>query len=132
MSFIELKLADLRKVADTFGVDASEAKTKPEVIALLEEEGINYQMYAKFNESDKQDIEVPEFEKKKRENKVVKNQPTVLVKMERDNHSYQTNGYSFTQEHPFVVMPEEHAQAIFDTQKGFRLATPREAQEYYG
>jgi hypothetical protein len=56
---------------------------------------------------------------------------SVLVKMERNNHSYQAIGYSFSQEHPFVAMPESEAQNIFDTEEGFRLATPREAQEYY-
>ena len=75
-------------------------------------------------------VVVPEFEKKKREKKVdPKN--TVLVKMERMNHSYQTNGYTFTQDHPYVAMTEKEAQGIFDSQPGFRLATPREAQEYY-
>ena len=61
----------------------------------------------------------------------MKTENTVLVKMERSNFSYQTLGYSFTSEHPFVAMSESDAQRIFDTQDGFRLATPREAQEYY-
>jgi hypothetical protein len=51
--------------------------------------------------------------------------------MERSNHSYQTLGYTFSTEHPFAAMAEADAQRIFDTQDGFRLATPREAQEYY-
>jgi hypothetical protein len=130
MSFTDLKISELRKVADTFAVDTAGTKTKQEIIALLEEEGINYQMYTKFNSSEKQDIQVPEIEKKKREKKV-NTEDSVLVKMERMNHSYQANGYTFSQEHPFVTMPESDAQRIFDTQAGFRLATPREAQEYY-
>jgi hypothetical protein len=28
-------------------------------------------------------------------------------------------------------MTEKKAQEIFDTQQGFRLATPKEAQEFY-
>lgn len=130
MSFTDLKISDLRKVADTFGVDASDEKTKVGIIALLEEEGITWQMYDKFNSSEKQEVQVPEFEKKKREAKL-KKEDSVLVKMERDNHSYQTMGYTFSQDHPFVAMSESEAQAIFDKQKGFRLATPREAQEFY-
>jgi hypothetical protein len=130
MSFTDLKITELRKVADQFGVDASSAKTKNEVVALLEEEGINYQMYNKFNSGEKQEIEIPEVEKKKRE-KAVKNENTVLVLMTRGNHSYQAMGYTFSQEHPFVAMPESDAQRLFDTQSGFRPATPREAQEYY-
>lgn len=130
MSFTDLKITDLKKAAEAFGVDIADVKTKQEISALLEEEGITYQMYEKFSNVEKQDIEVPEVEKKKRE-KVLKASNTVLVKMERGNHSYQANGYTFTQEHPFVSMSESDAQRIFDTQEGFRLATPREAQEYY-
>ena len=131
MSFTDLKITELRKVAETFGVDTEGSKTKQEVIALLEEEGISFQMYDKFTNTEKQEIEVPEIEKKKRETKIMKTTNSVLVKMERSNHSYQTLGYTFSTEHPFVAMAEADAQRIFDTQDGFRLATPREAQEYY-
>jgi len=132
MSFTDLKITELRKVADSFAIDASELKTKQEIIAALEEEGISYQMYAKFDNAEKQDIEVPEFEKQKREKKIMsKTANQVLVKMERNNHSYQVGVFQFTQEHPFLAMSEADAQKIFDTEQGFRLATPREAQEYY-
>jgi UDP-N-acetyl-D-mannosaminuronate dehydrogenase len=130
MSFLDLKITELRKVADSFGVDVTDAKTKQEIAAILEEEGISYQMYDKFTGAEKQEIEVPEIEKKKRE-KIMKTTDAVLVKMERGNFSYQALGHTFTQEHPFVAMSESDAQKIFDTQSGFRLATPREAQEYY-
>jgi hypothetical protein len=127
MSFTDLKITDLRKVADSFGVDAKEAKTKQEIVALLEEEGVTYQMYNQLNSDERIEIEVP----KKKETKVMKAQNSVLVKMERDNFSYQAMGYTFSDTHPFVAMPESDAQRIFDTQEGFRLATPREAQEFY-
>jgi len=131
MSFTDLKITELRKVAGSFAIDAKELKTKQEIIAILEEEGISYQMYAKFNKAEKEEIKVPENEKKKREQKIMKTANQILVRMVRDNHSYQTGGYEFTQEHPFVAMSETDAQRIFDTQEGFRIATPREAQEYY-
>lgn len=131
MSFTDLKITELKKVAEDFGVDISEVKTKQEIAALLEEEGVTYQMYDKFANAEKQEIEIPESEKKKREKKILKTENSVLVKMERNNHSYQTNGYEFSQQHPFVAMPESEAQSIFDKEEGFRLATPREAQEYY-
>lgn len=131
MSFSDLKITELRKAAESFGVDTAGIKTKQEIVALLEEEGINYQMYNKFTNVEKQEIEVPEAEKQRREKKILKTTNQVLVKMERSNHSYQTGGYEFSQQHPFVAMSEDDAQKIFDTQAGFRLATPREAQEYY-
>jgi hypothetical protein len=131
MSFTDLKITELRKAADAFGVDTAEYKTKPEIVAALEEEGITYEMYNKFTSVDKEAIEVSELDKKKREQKIMKTTNSVLVKMERDNQSYNTMNYTFTREHPFVAMSETEAQSIFDHQEGFRLATPREVQEYY-
>jgi parvulin-like peptidyl-prolyl isomerase len=130
MSFTDLKVADLRKVADTFAVDLGTEKSKAVIIAQLEEEGITYAMYEKFLGAEKEEIEVPAVEKKKRE-KTLKTEDTMLVKMERNNHSYQTMGYTFSADHPFVAMSITDAQKIFDTETGFRVATPREAQEYY-
>lgn len=127
MSFTDLKITDLKKAAETFGVDLNDAKTKPEIIAQLEEEGITFQMYDKFSNVEKADIKVPE----KKEKKLITKENSVLVKMERDNHSYQSMGYTFTSSHPFVAMSESDAQHIFDVEDGFRLATPREAQEFY-
>jgi len=130
MSFTELKLPELKKIADSFGVDISDIKTKNEVVSRLAEEGITWQMYDKFTNTEKEEVKVPAIEQKKRAAKLDKSN-SVLVKMERNNHSYQAAGYTFTSQHPFVAMPEEIAQNIFDTQVGFRLATPREAQEFY-
>jgi len=131
MSFSNLKISDLKKAAESFGVDLDGSKTKTEIVALLEEEGITYQMYEKFNNTEKQEIEISEVEKKQREKKIMKTESSVLVKMERDNFSYQAMGHTFTQQHPFVAMSERDAQSIFDSQGGFRLATPREAQDFY-
>jgi parvulin-like peptidyl-prolyl isomerase len=130
MSFTELKVSELKKVAEIFGVDVSTVKSKQEISALLEEEGVSYQMYDKFLNSEKEEIEVPEVEKKKRE-KPLKTENAILVKMERLNFSYQAFGYTFTQEHPFVAMSEKDAQNLFDNHTGFRVATPREAQQFY-
>lgn len=55
----------------------------------------------------------------------------ILVKMDRQNSYYEVRGKVFTREHPFVLLSEDEAQAIFDTEWGFRVATPREAAEYY-
>jgi hypothetical protein len=55
----------------------------------------------------------------------------ILVKMTRGNYRYDVSGYTFTKDHPFVAMNPDVAQEIFDKEEGFRLATPREVQEYY-
>ena len=56
---------------------------------------------------------------------------SILVRMTRENYRYDIHGHTFTKEHPFVAMPEEDAQKIFDTEEGFRLATPKEVQDFY-
>jgi hypothetical protein len=127
MSFTDLKITDLKKVADSFGVDVTGLKSKQEITAAIEEEGITFQMYSKFSGSEKEEVDLTQ----KREKKSAKAENLVLVKMERSNYSFQTTNYTFTRQHPFVAMSESDAQRIFDTEQGFRLATPREAQEYY-
>lgn len=129
MSFETLKVEELKKVADSFAVDLSDAKNKSEIIAALVEEGVSYDMYAQFSNSEKEELE-PQEKTKAQIKKELKGN-TVLVKMERHNPSYETYGFVFTQTHPFVVVPENTAQEIFDNEVGFRMATPREAQEFY-
>lgn len=127
MSFDTMKISELKELANSFGVDIENIKTKKEIIASLEEEGVTYESYARFAGAETVEVKID----KKKEKEILKPQNTVLVKMDRMNHSYQTMGYTFTTQHPFVAMSEDDAQRIFDTQPGFRLATPREAQEFY-
>ncbi len=127
MSFDTMKINELKGLAESFGVDIENAKTKKELIAALTEEGVTYESYAKFAGAETVELKID----KKKEKEILQPQKTILVKMDRMNHSYQAMGYTFTQQHPFVAMSEDDAQRIFDTQTGFRLATPREAQEFY-
>jgi len=122
-----MKIGELKGLAESFGVDIENAKTKKELIAALSEEGVTYEAYAKFAGAETVELKID----KKKEKEILQPQKTILVKMDRMNHSYQAMGYTFTQQHPFVAMSEDDAQRIFDTQTGFRMATPREAQEFY-
>lgn len=132
MSFESLKVEELKSVAESFGVDLSDVKNKSEIIAVLLEEGVTYEVYSNFANSEKEEVEEVLDENAPRKNPKPKgNEQTVLIKMERKNPSYETYGYIFTQTHPFVAIPEKVAQDIFDTEDGFRMATPREVQEYY-
>lgn len=128
MSFDTLKINELKKVADSFGIEVPEKATKQSVILALQDEGITYDMYAKFSGAEKQDIKVEDQPKKKVK---LDKSNTILVRMDRQNPSYSTHGYVFTQQHPFIAMLEDEAQSIFDTEIGFRPATPREAQDFY-
>jgi hypothetical protein len=130
MSFDTLKVSELKKIAEDFGVDTEGLKNKNDIIAAFTEEGVTWSVYQKTIkdiEEDAEEIEVlPRFDPKKNIDK-----DNVLVLMTRANFRYDIMGYTFTKEHPFVAMDEETAQSIFDKETGFRLATPKEVQEYY-
>lgn len=133
MSFSNLKLEELRQVAETFAVDHESAKNKADLIALLAEEGVTFEMYKGFTDAEKAEADV---EPKKKSGSLSNSLASlqggqVLVKMERMNPRYDVNEFTFTRENPFIVMSEKDAQEIFDTQEGFRLATPKEVQEFY-
>lgn len=130
MSFDTLKVAELKQVADDFGVDIDGLKGKASIIAALAEEGVTWSVYNKANsdmEDSIEEIEVlPKFDPK-----AARPADSVLVRMTRANFRYDIMGYTFTKEHPFVAMSEDDAQEIFNREVGFRLATPKEVQEYY-
>ena len=130
MSFETLKVSELKKIAEDFGVDLDSQKNKADIIAALAEEGVTWAVYEKATkdiEDNTEEIEIlPKFDPKK-DNP----ENTVLVKMIRDNFRYDIEGMTFTKEHPFVALTKEKAQQIFDKEEGFRLATPAEVQEYY-
>lgn len=130
-----MTLIDLKKVADDFGVESPTKITKQNLINLLSEEGVTYDVYVHFDKlsKDKED---------KKEREVQFTQPalpqanyftqrTILVKMDRENPSYQVGRYIFTKDHPFVTMPENDANWLFSTETGFRVANPIEAQQFY-
>jgi hypothetical protein len=129
MSFDTLKVAELKTIAEDFAVETEGLKNKKDIIAALAEEGVTYSVYAKTLqtlEEAAEEIEVlPKFDPK------AQAEDTVLVRMTRANFRYDIHGYTFTNDHPFVAMSEEDAQKIFDTEEGFRLATPKEVQDFY-
>ena len=132
MSFDTLKVSELKKIAEDFAVDTDGLKNKADIIAALSEEGVTWSVYQqtiKKIESDAEDISqevLPKFDPKKEYG-----EDMILVKMDRANFRYDIMGHTFTKEHPFVAMSRESAQAIFDKEEGFRLATPKEVQEFY-
>ena len=130
MSFDTLKVAELKAIATEFAVDTENLKTKKDVIAALAEEGVTWSVYEKTIEDiaeNTEEIEIlPKFDIKTADLK-----DSVLVRMTRANMRYDIQGKTFTQSHPFVAMSEDDAQAIFDKEEGFRLATPKEVQDFY-
>lgn len=131
MSFTTLKIAELRQIAEDFAVDLPNSKNKAEIVAALAEEGVTWDVYQKTiknieDEAVEMEEVLPKFDPKKEQP-----ENTVLVKMTRANFRYDTLGFTFTKEHPFVAMPSEQAEEIFEKEEGFRLATATEVQDFY-
>ena len=132
MSFETLKVAELRKIADDFAVDTDGLKNKNDIIAALAEEGVTWSVYNKtINKIEEETEDMLEEILPKFDPKAEQPENTVLVRMTRDNFRYDIMGFTFTKEHPFVALVSEKAQEIFDKEEGFRLANPKEVQDYY-
>jgi len=131
MSFDTLKVKELKQIAGDFAVETDGLKNKADIIAALAEEGVTWSVYQSTlkNIEDSKE-EAPEVLPKFDPNQELEDD-MVLVRMTRANYRYDIVGHTFTKEHPFVAMTPEKAQQIFDKEEGFRLATPREVQEYY-
>lgn len=142
MSFQSLKKDILIQVAEDFGVELEEDATKNEIIAAFAEDGVTWDMYKEAYPEvtelpDKEDEEtktadVTEDEDDDESPKFKATQQTVLLKMTRANGTYQVRGYKFTKEHPYLPVDEEDANFILENVDGFKIASPKEAQEYYG
>jgi hypothetical protein len=130
MSFDTLKVAELKQIAEDFAVDISGLGGKKDIVAALSEEGVTWAIYKKAKGIEEEEKEMNDTLPKAAP-KVVNKEDMVLVKMTRANYSYEIMGHRFTKEHPFVAMDKDTAQAIFDKEEGFRLATPVEVQEFY-
>lgn len=129
MSFEAMKKADLLEVVDKVGgVDVDPKATNKEIIGALLEAGITYAVYKKLYLPAEEE---PQEELAPASNMFSKN-TSVLVKMDRQNPTFEIRGYKFTKEHPYVVVSQEDAQDIIDSASGFRMATPKEVRSYYG
>ena len=133
MSFETLKKEDLLKIADDYGVDIKPSDTKAVIIAALAEDGVDWEDVAK---TDKTVAEIDEEIKTEAAEKAAQekaSQPKQLLKMLRANGTYEIRGYTFKREHPFALVAEDDAEFIVENDpEGFRYATPKEAQAFYG
>ena len=137
MSFKNLKLEQLRYAAEFFDVPVEENETKAQIIAALEEANISWSNYKKFAEANGEKVEDDTEEKAVRVTKPEVNfNETVLLKMDRQNPTFEILGRKFTKTQPFQVMSADDAQKIIDAASeiggGFRIATPAEARSYFG
>lgn len=133
--FETLKKAELLRAAEEFGVEVAEGAKKADIILALDTDGVTWEMYQEAFPEDEPEKEEPVNEEPKpvsiptQEGKTASGQ--VLIKMVRANPTYQIRGYTFTRRHPFVLVDTESANYLIENAEGFRVASPREAEEYY-
>lgn len=120
MSFRNMKLEELQKAAHLFQIPITETDKREDIIVKLQDAGRTYSMYKKFDQPQEQ----------QKPGGVEFNQ-TILLKMARQNGSFEVYGYKFTKSHPYQVMSAEDAQKIMDTYDGFVIASPDEAKSFY-
>ena len=133
MSFETLKKEDLLKIADDYGVDVKPSDTKAVIIAAFAEDGVNWDDVAKTDKTIAEiDADLKETETAKAA-EAKEQLPKQLVRMLRANGTYEIRGYVFKREHPFALVAEDDAEFIVENDpSGFRYATPKEAQAFYG
>jgi hypothetical protein len=149
-SFNDLDVAELRRTAvEDFAVDIKATDNKKTVLAALVEDGVEWEQYATLKglnvpepepvveaapEVETADATIPEPEVEIITATALAPSPVqkYLIRMERDNVRYDTRGYKFTQEHPYALVNADDANYILEKEIGFRMATPRELEEFYG
>ena len=125
MGFEDMKVSELKQVAELFGVEV-DGNRKAVIVKALETEGVSYDVYLKMAPTSFPD-DVPE----KPESKVVRTENKILLKMDRANYSYETHGVRFTKDHPFQAVDEQVAADILYNDTGFRIAAPHEVEQFY-
>lgn len=130
-TFMDLTKKELVEAADYFGADYKANDSKQAIATSLADFGVTMEQYNKFfGKTEEEDLEgepLPE-----QEAKTVDPSSAVLIKMDRRNPVYELRGYVFKTEHPFALVSEDDANWILENEKGFRIASPKEAKEFYG
>ena len=146
MAFTDLTQKELVAVAEMFGTDVKSTESKASIIGKLGVDGVTYESYldlVKAVRDEADDIEeltvyddtplvVDEVAPVVPAVVVVPEPECQLIKMERKNETYQINGYTFKQSHPYALVKEEDADYLVENIKGFRPANGREIREFYG
>jgi hypothetical protein len=129
---------ELVAYADEFGVEVKHSWTKKAVAKAFAEDGVTVALINGFKpdtaeelkEAGLQPVTPGELEPAPVV-EVADEDDLVLVRMTRANRSYEVRGHRYTTEHPFALVTEATADFLIEVETGFRMATPKEAREYY-
>jgi predicted nucleic acid-binding Zn-ribbon protein len=135
LSLAEMTKNELLAVAEQFGTDAKPSMKKDDILALLTEDGVDDALVASaLANDDDEDVEdaapvveavAPVVEEDEED------EDLVLVRMIRANNTYEIRGHHFTASHPYALVQAKDADYLIEVDGGFRMASPKEAREFY-
>lgn len=126
---------ELLAASDQFGVDdVKRSMNKAELVQRLAGDGVTLSLVQGLTGA-QDDEEEPEDDEPVEENSPAaeedEEENLVLVRMIRANNTYQIRGYTFKLDHPFALVKEGDADYLIENDGGFRMASPKEAREFY-
>jgi uncharacterized protein (DUF2126 family) len=157
MSFETLEKDELYRVlVEDFAVNVKPTDSKKVLLAAATEDGVTWEMYKKAYPdtepvveevvaqpvvttgdikgatADEVPVATPRIRTRAASEVQAESPDLYLIKMDRENLYFEFRGYKFTKDHPFAVMPAADADRILKNEDGFSIASPSEANEYYG
>lgn len=129
----DLTKLELLAAAEQFGVDAKSSMSKGDLVAALDLDGVTIELIRGFAPvEDDESAEAPvEIEEAPAEEADDEEEDVHLLRMTRTNGTYEIRGYVFKRDHPFALVKESDADYLIEVDGGFRVASPKEAREYY-
>lgn len=124
---------ELVALAPEFAVELKAGMTKAAIVKEYDENGVTAELINSLRAPvEEEPVEAPlELEEVSAEEPEEEEEELTLVRMTRTNGTYQIRGYTFRRDHPFALVKEEDADYLIEVDGGFRMASPKEAREYY-
>jgi len=142
MAFEDLTQKELVAVAEMFGTDIKPNASKVTIIKELSLDGVTFEAYQDLVKAvADEEPDLAELDETPLDVVLVPVVPTPVVapepeyqviKMTRNNLTYEISGYKFTKENPFALVKEADADYLTEHIEGFRPATGKEIREFYG
>jgi hypothetical protein len=127
--FLSLNKPELAFLADEFGA-LVKGTTKQDFADALSERPITADDVKEALKQRQQRI--LESHPNHKEPVILKDDDVTLIRMRRANPTFEYRNYTFTQQHPYVLMSVADANDLLRMETGFLMASPEEAKEFYG
>jgi hypothetical protein len=136
MSLEDYTKEELLAFGEQFGVEVKKTMNKSAIVEAFNEDGVTAELIEVERARQEEAAPVEEFEEPVVEAAVEEDddeddEDLVLVRMIRANATYEVRGYVFRSSHPFALVKEEDADYLIEHEGGFRMASPKEAREFY-